>query len=72
MLAAHSLGLGTVFVGAFDEEKIRGLLNIPSNIRVVGIFPIGYPMEDKTKGISRKPLNGLYLMRSGEGGINLI
>ena len=57
MLAAHSLGLGTVFVGVFDEEKIRGLFNIPSNIRVVGIFPIGYPMEEKTKGLSRKPLN---------------
>jgi nitroreductase len=57
MLSAHSLGLGTVFVGVFDEEKIRGLFNIPSNIRVVGIFPIGYPMEEKTKGLSRKPLN---------------
>lgn len=57
MLAAHSLGLGTVFVGVFDEEKIRSLLNIPSNIRVVGIFPIGYPLEDKAKGLSRKPLN---------------
>lgn len=57
MLAAHSLGLGTVFVGVFDEEKLRNLLNIPPNIRIVGIFPIGYPMDGKKEEPSRKPLN---------------
>jgi nitroreductase len=57
MLAARALGLGTVFVGVFDEEKIRALLDIPSHIRVVGLFPIGYPLEEKTTGPSRKPLN---------------
>jgi len=45
MLAAHDQGLGTVFVGVFDEEKIRTLLNIPSTIRIVGLFPIGYPAK---------------------------
>lgn len=43
MLAAHSLGLGTVFVGVFEEEKIKALLEIPEEIRIVGLFPIGYP-----------------------------
>lgn len=57
MLAANGLGLGTVFVGVFDEEKLRSLLNIPSNIRIVGLFPIGYPQEEKKEGHSRKPLN---------------
>ncbi len=57
MLAARGLGLGTVFVGVFDEEKLRNLLNIPSNIRIVGLFPIGYPQEEKKEGPSRKPLN---------------
>ncbi len=45
MLAAHSLGLGTVFVGVFDEEKIRSLLQIPEGIRIVGLFPVGYPAD---------------------------
>lgn len=57
MLAARGLGLGTVFVGVFDEEKVRALLEIPSNIRVVGIFPVGYPLEEKASGPPRKPLN---------------
>ncbi len=46
MLSAHSQGLGTVFVGVFDEEKIKTLLDIPGEIRIVGLFPIGYPLEE--------------------------
>lgn len=56
MLAAHALGLGTVFVGVFDEEKLRELLNIPVEIRVVGLFPLGYPHEEKKQGPPRKDL----------------
>lgn len=67
MLAAHALGLGTVFVGVFDEEKLRSLLNIPSNIRIVGIFPIGYPQEAKKEGTGRKPLNEIVFHERWEG-----
>jgi len=56
MLSARGLGLGTVFVGVFEEEQVRNLLNIPSNIRIVGLFPMGYPLEEKTSGPPRKPL----------------
>lgn len=56
MLAVRALGLGTVFVGVFDEEEIRGLLNIPQNIRVVGLFPLGYPRRSSEKRTTRKPL----------------
>lgn len=56
MLAACDLGLGTVFVGVFDEILVRELLNIPSNIRVVGIFPVGYPSQEKKGGQKRNPL----------------
>ena len=57
MLAAHALGLGTVFVGVFDEEKVRELLNVPAGIRIVGVFPLGYPKEEKKEGPPRKPLS---------------
>ena len=66
MLAAHALGLGTVFVGVFKEEKLRDLLNIPQNIRIVGIFPIGYPLEEKTEGPPRKPLNEIVVYEGWE------
>lgn len=57
MLAAHGLGLGTVFVGVFDEERIKELLSIPENVRVVGLFPIGYPLEEKKEPPKRKPFD---------------
>jgi nitroreductase len=57
MLAAHAVGLGTVFVGVFEEEKVRNLLGIPADIRVVGLFPLGYPLEEKRTGPPRKPLD---------------
>jgi nitroreductase len=45
LLAAHALGLGGVWVGAFDEEKIRELLNIPSSARPQAVLAFGYPDE---------------------------
>jgi nitroreductase len=57
MLAAHDLGLGTVFVGVFDEEQLKGLLGIPPHIRIVGLFPLGYPATEAKGGPPRKPLS---------------
>jgi len=45
LLAAHSMGLASVWVGAFDDEKVSGILGIPSYARPVAILPIGYPAE---------------------------
>ena len=44
-LAAVALGLGTCWVGAFEEEKVRQLLDLPGNIRVVQLMPLGYPAD---------------------------
>ncbi|RME65930.1 MAG: nitroreductase family protein [Nitrospirae bacterium] len=43
MLLAHSLGLGTVWVGAFDEERVSEILSLPEHLRPVAIVPVGYP-----------------------------
>ncbi len=57
MLAAHGVGLGTVFVGVYQEDKVKELLNIPDAIRVVGLFPLGYPVNEQQRGApSRKPV----------------
>jgi nitroreductase len=57
MLAAHAVGLGTVFVGVFNEEALRELLGIPANIRIVGLFPLGYPEVGGKAGPPRKPFD---------------
>ena len=45
MLVAHENELGTVWVGAFREEEIFDLLNLPKNLRPVAIVPVGYPAK---------------------------
>jgi len=42
-LAATSEGLGTSWVFAFNEEKVRAALRIPDDAKVVGLSPLGYP-----------------------------
>ncbi len=44
-LAAVELDLGTCWIGAFEEKKIKTILGIPKEIRVVGVMPIGYPAD---------------------------
>ena len=48
MLVAHENGLGTVWVGAFIEEEVSELLNLPENLRPVAIVPVGYPSKIQT------------------------
>lgn len=67
MLAATAQGLGTVFVGIFQEEPLRDLLGIPENIRVVGLFPLGYPTEELKQGPKRKLLEEIcFVERWGD------
>lgn len=42
-LAAVSLGLGTCWIGAFNEGEVKRVLGIPDNVRVVALMPLGYP-----------------------------
>ncbi len=45
MLKANDLGLGSCWVGAFDEDKVRAILKIPDSIRPEAIITIGYSNE---------------------------
>ncbi len=45
MTMATSLGLGTCWIGAFDEPKVKEILGIPNYIEVIGLITLGYPDE---------------------------
>jgi nitroreductase len=45
VLAAASEGLGTCWVGSFEEANVKKLLKIPENYRVVALLALGYPRE---------------------------
>ncbi len=42
---AASLGLGTCWIGAFDEPKVKEILEIPQDIEVIGLITLGYSEE---------------------------
>ena len=46
VLAARSLGLGTVYVGLFDAKKVASILEVPSGFCVVAMTPLGYPDQE--------------------------
>ncbi len=54
-LAAVELGLGTCWIGAFNENEVKEILNIPGIIRVVNLLPVGYPAYESSP-VSRKGL----------------
>lgn len=43
MLAATALGLGSVWVGAFDEDAVHEIIGAESGHRPIVMLPIGYP-----------------------------
>ena len=48
MLQAVDLGLGTCWVGAFDEKAVAEILGLPGDIRPVAMLPVGVPDEIPT------------------------
>jgi nitroreductase len=45
LLTAHSLGLGTCWIGAFSEDEARKAIKAPEGMRPVAIIPVGYADE---------------------------
>jgi nitroreductase len=54
-LQAVEEGLATCWIGAFDQEEVKKILNIPDEYKVVVMMPLGYP-ADKSRPKSRKSL----------------
>lgn len=68
VLAAHSLGLGTCWIGVHhEEEDLRKLFGLPSGARIVAMVALGYPAEEKGPVTDRRPLEEIaYRNRWGE------
>ncbi|MFN3422548.1 MAG: nitroreductase family protein, partial [Armatimonadota bacterium] len=57
-LAAVALGLGSCWIGAFNDDAVRNVVGIPPNMRPVAILPIGVP-ADMPEPKERRPLKDL-------------
>jgi len=57
ILQADELGLGTCWMGLFDEKKVKKTLGIPRDRKVVALLPLGYFDEALAQRVhSRKTL----------------
>lgn len=59
-LKAVEEGLGTCWIGAFDEGEVKKILGVPEKVRVVALLPIGYP-EYEPSPTPRKFLNEIVV-----------
>jgi len=66
LLAAWEKGIGSCWVGAFNETRLKGALVIPTNIKPVAIIPLGYP-ADKPAKPERRPLQEIIFKETWGG-----
>lgn len=45
ILQAQEEGLGTCWIGSFEEDEVKALLDVPDHVRVLALTPLGYPGE---------------------------
>jgi len=58
ILAARAEGLGTCWLGDFENSGVKDLLDIPDDWDVVAVTPLGYPQVDAFKETNRrKPMS---------------
>jgi nitroreductase len=56
MLAAAAEGLGTCWIGAFNQDQVREVLGVPESAKVIGVMTLGYP-ADSPRRKNRKPID---------------
>jgi nitroreductase len=54
LLAAADEGFGTLWFTWFEPDKLQSILNIPENLKIAGVIPIGKPKE-AVEAPPRKP-----------------
>lgn len=63
-LAAVAEGLGTCWIGAFNEKVVKQCLNVPEQVKVVAMTPLGYPASPNLNAPinegERKPASGVF------------
>lgn len=69
LLTVNDLGLGACWIGSFDEERVKAILNIPEKLKPVALIPLGFPIEyEKPIRTNRIPFENItYVEKYGKG-----
>jgi nitroreductase len=49
VLAAWNLGIGSCWIGAFNEQKVKNSLQIPEDWKVVALIALGYLQKSQNQ-----------------------
>lgn len=58
VIAAWSLGVGSCWIGDFEETEVRRILNVPKDWRIISLISFGYP-DETPETTPRKPLKAI-------------
>jgi nitroreductase len=56
VLEAQELGIGTLYIGAFDAKKAGAAIGVPDGYACVALMPLGYP-DEQPEARPRKALS---------------
>ncbi len=65
ILQSYELGLGTCWIGAFNEDEAKKILSVPDDVRVVAMTPLGYPNQPSSRKF-RKSLDQIICFEKYE------
>jgi len=57
-LTAADLGLATCWIGSFDAQKVRRLLDIPPDVAIIELMALGYPANAR-RPTTREPIDNI-------------
>jgi len=63
VIAAWTLGIGSCWIGACNEKKVKELLKIPDKWKFVALLTFGYPAE-QPKQRKKKPFEKMFSFNS--------
>ena len=63
VIAAWALGIGSCWIGACNEQKVKEMLRIPKDWKVVALVTLGYPSE-QPKPKKKKSFEELFNFNS--------
>jgi len=66
LLRTHELGLASCWIGKFEEEEIKNILNVPESIEIHAILPIGYAGEKVPAPPRKKLKTKVFFNKWGE------
>ncbi len=57
-LLATELGLATCWIGSFETEKVRAILDIPQDVAIIELMALGYPVNG-SRETKREPVENI-------------